>query len=148
MKRVFLSLAFATLILSSAIAADNQPSYAAKQAFEKEFIGIKEVKWQEMSKRNGIYVASFVFNSETLQAIFTEEGEFLGTTRAINKEQLPILVLKELNNNYTNNTIINIYEHSAPEGLNFYITVSDEKGEQLLKATGNGQITTHKRSKK
>jgi hypothetical protein len=148
MKRVFLSLAFATLILSSAIAADNQPSYAAKQAFEKEFAGIKEVKWQEMSKRNGIYVASFVFNSETLQAIFTEEGEFLGTTRAINKEQLPILVLKELNNNYTNNTIINIYEHSAPEGLNFYITVSDEKGEQLLKATGNGQITTHKRSKR
>lgn len=148
MKRLFLSFAFATTILTTAVAADNQPSNAVKQAFEKEFKNIKDVKWDEMNNRNGIYIASFSFNNEALQAIFTEEGEFLGTTREISKEQLPILVAKELNDQYTKETVVSILEHNSSEGLTYYITISNEKGSQLLKATSNGQITLSKKIKK
>jgi hypothetical protein len=148
MKRLFLSFAFATAILTTAVAADNQPSNAAKQAFEKEFKNIKEVKWDEMNNHNGIYIASFSFNNEALQAIFTEEGEFLGTTREISKEQLPILVVKELSNQYCKETVVSILEHNSAEGVTYYITVNNEKGNQLLKATGNGQINVSKKIKK
>jgi hypothetical protein len=147
MKRIFLSFAFATIVLTSAIAADNLPSYAVKQAFKKEFSNIKEVKWDEISGNSGIYVASFLFNNETLQAIFNEEGEFLGTTRLISKEQLPILAIKELNN-YSNSVVVSIYEHNSSDGLNYFITINNEKGTQLLKVSSGGQITINKKIRK
>jgi opacity protein-like surface antigen len=148
MKKFFLSVALATLVLTGASAADHQPTYAAKQAFEKEFSSIKEVKWEEMNRHSGIYVASFFFNGETVQAIFTEDGDFLGTTRQVTKEQLPILLVKELNSKYTDEAILSIHEYSSPDGTQYYISVKTEKGAQLLKAAGNGQITTHKGVKK
>ena len=105
----------------------------------------KNVEWTSVSKE-GIYQAKFAFNNETLQAFFTEDGEFLGTTRQITKAQLPILVVTELEKQYTDAHVATIFEYSKKDGTSYYITITGNKGSMVLKATGNGELTVYKKN--
>jgi hypothetical protein len=148
MKKIILSLTLAAAILTSgfAYAAEGNPGTAVKDAFSREFAQIKDVKW-DMVNKEGIYQATFIFNNESLQAFFTEEGDFLGTTRLITKSQLPILVTRELDKKYADAMIRTVFEHSMTDGLAYYITLVTKKGAIIVKATGNGELTVHQRSR-
>lgn len=148
MKKIALSLAIAAAILSSGFtyAAETNPSNFIKEAFSKEFAQIKEVKWDIVGK-DGIYQANFTFNNESLQAFFTEDGEFLGTNRQISKAQLPILIARELNKAYPEADIRAVFEYSMKDGLAYYVTLTTSKGAMVVKATGNGELTVRQRSK-
>jgi len=147
MKKIILSLTLATALLSSAFtyAADSEPGLKVKQAFNSEFTQVKNVEWTTMGKE-GVYQAKFMFNNETLQAFFTEEGEFLGTTRQISKSQLPILVATTLEKEYSNAKVITIFEYSKKDGLDYYITLTTSKGASVIKATGNGELSVFKKN--
>jgi hypothetical protein len=148
MKKIILSLTISAVLISSTLAtyaADTNPNIVVKQAFTREFAQVKDVEWTSVSKE-GIYQAKFVFNNETLQAFFNEDGEFLGTTRQIIKVQLPILVVTELEKHYTDARIVTIFEYSKKDGTAYYITITDNKGAMVLKATGNGELTVYKKN--
>lgn len=151
MKKIIVSLTLAAAILTTGTlhAAGNNPNAAVKEAFAKEFAQIKDVKWDVVTKDgNGIYQANFTFNNESLQAFFTEEGEFLGTTRQITKSQLPILVTRELDKKYGDAEIRSVYEHSMTDGIAYYITLVTDKGTIVVKAAGNGELTVRQRNKR
>jgi hypothetical protein len=149
MKKIILSLTLSAALLSSAFtyAADNEPGLKVKQAFTSEFTQVKNVEWTTMTKE-GVYQATFTFNNETLQAFFTEEGEFLGTTRQVLKSQLPVLVVTGLEKRYADARVVTIFEYSKKEGLDYYITLTTNKGSMIVKATGNGEFTVYKRNLK
>lgn len=150
MKKIIISLTLAAAVLTTGTiyAAGSNPNPAVKEAFAKEFAQIKEVKWDVVTKNgSGIYQANFTFNNESLQAFFTEEGEFLGTTREITKSQLPILVIRELDKKYGEATIRTVYEHSMTDGIAYYINMVTEKGAMIVKATGNGELTVRQKLK-
>jgi len=147
MKKIFLSLTMAAALLGSisVFAADNKPGYPVKDAFAKEFAQVKDVEWTNLNKQ-GVYQAKFTFNNESIQAFFTEEGEFLGTTRQVSKSQLPILVINELDKKYADARFITGFEHSKKEGISYYITLVGKKGSMIIKATGSGDFTVYKRN--
>ena len=154
MKKIILSFTIAAAILSSSFtyAADKEPvlkepSIKAKQAFSNEFAKVTDVEWTTMAKE-GVYQAKFTFNNESLQAFFTEEGDFLGTTRQITKSQLPILVLNQLGKKYPDAHVLTIFEYSKQEGLEYYITITNDKGGQILQASGNGEVSVYKKNLK
>jgi len=148
MKKILLSMTLAVAILGAAFAtpADREPSVIVKTAFAKEFINITEVKWVA-AETTGVYEARFTFNNESLQAYFTEEGEFLGTMRLISASRLPVLAANALARKYGNYHVVSVFEYSKPERVAYYITVSDAKGGMMLEATGNGELTVYKRLK-
>ena len=147
MKKIILSFAISAALLSSVAtyAADKKPNVTVKQAFIKEFAQVKEVEWTTVGNE-GIYEAKFTFNNENLQAFFTEEGEFLGTTRQITKSQLPIIVVTELEKQYAGARVATIFEYSKKDGLSYYITLITDKGSKVIKATGNGELTVYKKN--
>ncbi|HTE09596.1 MAG TPA: hypothetical protein VK645_01480 [Chitinophagaceae bacterium] len=147
MKKIFLSLTLSAALLSSAFtyAANNEPNYKVKQAFTNEFTQVKNVEWIIMDKE-GVYQAKFIFNNETLQAFFTEEGEFLGTTRQVLKSQLPISVASGLEKQYGGARVISIFEYSKKDGLDYYFTLTTDKGAMIVKATGNGEFSVYKKN--
>ncbi len=147
MKKIILSLTIAAVLTASSLAtyaADKYPNVIVKQAFTREFAQIKDVEWTSVSKE-GVYQAKFIFNNENLQAFFTEDGEFLGTTRQITKSQLPILVVTELEKQYADARVVTIFEYSKKDGTAYYITITGNKGAMILKAAGNGELTVYKR---
>jgi len=149
MKKIILSLTVAAAILSSSFtyAATKEPGFKVRQAFSTEFTQAKDVEWTVMNKE-GVYQAKFVFNNETLQAFFTEEGDFLGTTRQISQSQLPILVAAGLNKDYADARVVTIFEYSKKDGTEYYITLVTKKGAIIVKATGSGELTVHQRNVK
>ena len=150
MKKIFFSLTLTAAILSSAFTyagTNNEPGTKVKQAFISEFTQVKDVEWTAMNNQ-GVYQAKFTFNNETLQAFFTEEGEFLGTTRQITKSQLPILVASGLEKQYADSRVITIFEYSKKDGTDYYITLVTKKGAMIVKANGSGELTVHQRNVK
>ncbi len=150
MKKIFFSLTLATALLSSAFtyaASNNEPNLKVKQAFINEFTQVKDVEWITMNKE-GVYQAKFTFNNETLQAFFSEEGEFLGTTRQITKSQLPILVASGLEKKYADAHVVTIFEYSKKDGLDYYITLTTTKGAMIIKANGSGELSVYKKNLK
>ncbi|MEO6313584.1 MAG: hypothetical protein ABIU63_04445 [Chitinophagaceae bacterium] len=147
MKKIFLSLTLAAALLSSGAtyAANNEPNVKVKQAFTTEFTQVKDVEWIPMNNE-GVYQAKFIFNNETLHAFFTEEGDFLGTTRQILKPQLPILVATGLEKRYSDARVITIFEYSKKDGIEYFITLTTAKGSMIVKATGNGDFSTYKKN--
>lgn len=147
MKKIILSLAIsaALLVSVSGYAAGKNPSVTVKQAFTKEFAQIKDVEWTTLSNE-GVYQATFVYNNESLQAFFTEDGEFLGTTRQITKSQLPIGVVTELEKQYADAHVATIFEYSRKDGLSYYITLTSGKNAMVIKATGNGELSVYKKN--
>src|SRR5664279_4742234 len=101
MKKIIIALTISAALLSSAAtyAAVTNPDITVKQAFAKEFSKVKDVEWSTIGKE-GVYSAKFSFNNENIQAFFTEDGEFLGTTREITTSQLPVIVTSELQKQY------------------------------------------------
>jgi len=149
MKKIILSMALAVAILGSAFAtpAHKEPSVTVKAAFAKEFSDVKDVQWEQASEKEGVYQARFMLNDECLQAFFTEEGEYLGTTRQITVSRLPILASNALARKYAGYHLVSVFEYSTPESVAYFITLSNEKGGLLLKTTGNGELTVYKRIK-
>lgn len=150
MKKIFFSLTLTAAILSSAFTyagTNNEPGIKVKQAFTNEFTQVKDVEWTNMSKE-GVYQAKFSFNNETLQAFFTEEGEFLGTTRQISKSQLPILVASGLEKQYADAHVITIFEYSKKDGIEYYITLTTVKGAIIARASASGEFSVYKKNLK
>jgi hypothetical protein len=147
MKKIVLSLAIATVMLSSftTYAADKAPGAVVKQALTREFAQAKNVEWTTVSKE-GVYQATFIYNDESLQAFFTEDGEFLGTTRQILKTQLPILIVSALVKQYADYRVATVFEYSKTDGLAYYITIVNPNGGMVLKATGNGDLSIFKKN--
>jgi len=150
MKKIVVTVAFAAAILvgNSSLAADKKdPGYIVKEAFKREFAQVKNVTWDALSAEDGIYKASFVLNNESVQAYFSAGGEYIGTARTISVNQLPIMVIKELAKKYDTDTVPDVLEYSSGNEVSYYITTATNKGKLMLKATGNGTITVHKRTK-
>jgi len=151
MKKIFLTLAISASLLGSttmyaATKTPNQaPTLIVKQAFTKEFAQIKDVEWTTISGES-VFQATFSFNNESIKAFFTEEGEFLGTTRQIVKSQLPIGVLTEMDKQYANARVATIFEYSKKDGLAYYITLVTPKGALVIKASGSGDLSVYKRN--
>jgi len=149
MKKILLSMTLAVAILGSAFATpvDKEPSVIVKAAFAKEFSTAKDVKWEATAATGGVYEARFSFNNENLQAYFSDDGEFLGTTRQISIARLPVLAANAFARKYADYHLVSVFEYSKPESVEYFITVSNAKGGLLLHATGNGELTVYKRIK-
>jgi hypothetical protein len=147
MKKIILSLAIATVMLSSftTYAADKMPGAVVEQALTREFAQAKDVEWTTVSKE-GVYQAKFIYNNESIQAFFTDAGEFLGTTRQIAKNQLPILIVSALEKQYADYRVATVFEYSKTDGLAYYITIVKPEGGMVLKATGNGDLGVFKKN--
>jgi hypothetical protein len=147
MKKIIISLTLSAALLSSTFiyAADIEPNGKVKQAFTDVFRKAKDVEWTTVNKE-GVYQAKFNFNNETLQAFFTEEGDYIGTTRQIMASQLPIMVATGLEKQYAGDRVITIFEYSKKDGLDYYITLMTGKGAIIIKATGNGDLSVYRKN--
>ncbi len=147
MKKIIISLTLSAALLSSTFmfAADIEPNGKVIRAFSDVFKKAKDVEWTTFSK-DGVYQARFNFNNESLQAFFTEDGDYIGTTRQVTAAQLPIIVAAGLEKQYSDARIVSIFEYSRKDGLDYFITLSNSKGAMIVKATGSGDLSVYRKN--
>jgi hypothetical protein len=146
MKRsIIVFSAILSVITATAFVGARPGGNPAEATFQKEFSGATNVKWNE---GKDIISASFVLSDSRIVAYFTSEGELIGTERNVLFNQLPLNVVKEINNRYGNAPIFDIIEYTSGTET-FYGMVVDTPTKRLkLKITGEGDVTVQQREKK
>jgi len=146
MKRsIIVFSAILIVITATAFVGAKPGGNPAEATFQKEFSGATNVKWTE---GKDVISVSFVLSDSRIIAYFTNEGDLLGTERNVLLNQLPLAVVREINNRYGNAPIADIIEYTS--GVNtFYGMYVDTPTKHLkLKISSEGEVTVEKRTKK
>ena len=146
MKRsIIVFSAILTVITATAFVGARPGGNPAEATFQKEFSGATNVKWNEGKV---IISASFLLSDSRIIAYFTSLGELLGTERNVLFNQLPLNVVKEINNRYGDAPIFDIVEYTSGTET-FYGMVVDTPTKRLkLKISAEGDVTVQHKEKK
>jgi len=146
MKRsIIVFSAILSVITATAFVGARPGGNPAEATFQKEFNGASNVKWKE---GKDIISASFILSDSRIVAYFTPEGELIGTERNVLFNQLPLNVIKEINNRYGDAPIFDIVEYTSGTET-FYGMVVDTPTKRLkLKISAEGDVTVQHKEKK
>jgi hypothetical protein len=146
MKKFIIALAAAvTLISSTAFAGGKEKINPALTTFQKEFKGAMDVKWNEGKEA---IKASFVLNNFRVEAYFSYTGDLIGTARNILFNQLPLAVIKEIDNRYGSTPVYEITEYNTDGGTFYDMTVELSTKTLKVRATPAGELTVQKKIKR
>lgn len=145
MKKTFVALfAFLAVGITSSIASEPSVDPKILSAFEKEFSFAKNVKWETKGPFTQV---NFSLNDQGIVAWYNEEAELVSTARNLLYNQLPLSVIKSLENDYADASLFGIVEINR-DGETFYHIRADKKNKKLLlKATPFGNIIVVKKIK-
>ena len=146
MKRsIIVFSAILSVITATAFVGARPGGNPAEATFQKEFSGATNVKWNE---GKDIISASFLLSDSRIIAYFTSLGELLGTERNVLFNQLPLNVIKQIDNRYGNAPIFDIVEYTSGTET-FYGMVVDTPTKRIkLKISSEGDVTVQQREKK
>ena len=146
MKRSIIVFSAILLVITATAFVGAKPGgNPAEATFQKEFNGATNVQWTE---GKDVISATFILSDSRIIAYFTNDGELLGTARNVLFNQLPLAVVKEINNRYGNAPIADITEYTS--GLQtYYAMYVDTPTKHLkIKITSEGDVAVEKRAKK
>lgn len=134
MKKKFASFTIAALITFSAAFASPKTDVAPEkiqQEFRKEFVRATNITWEI---KTGFYKATFSVDGQQLQAFYSLSNEFMGISRNIVFNQLPLLLQKDLKETYAAYWISNLFETVTKQGTAYYITFENGNRQVTLQA--------------
>ncbi|HZH94612.1 MAG TPA: hypothetical protein VEY06_01960 [Flavisolibacter sp.] len=135
MKKKILTVAAAILFtLSATFARDIDPvPDAIASALQKEFKNASNVTWKTTSV---FYKAAFTFDDNPLEAFFSHEGQLMGVSRKIIIDQLPLSLIKKVNEKGATTEITELFELLTDRGTEYFITYGTGKEQKTLKSSG------------
>ncbi len=147
MKKTIILTAFLLVsIVSSTLANIKEPvSKRIQDAFNNEFVGASEVKW-ESSKT--FVKATFKLNDQVMFAFYTYNGDLLGVTRNLPSSQLPINLLSDLKKQYGHYWISDLFEMTTSVETTYYLTLEDADYTLVLRSNGADGWYTFRKEKK
>jgi hypothetical protein len=147
MKKTFLSIAlFLAVGISTAFANDNGGiSKSVISSFSQDFKTATNVIWQQ---RKNLDKATFNFNNQVMFAYYDPTGFLVAVSRNIRPENLPIKLQVELKESYGKYWISGLFENSANNETNYYITLENADQQLILQSTDSNDWTVYKRINK
>lgn len=143
MKKLFIStLLAATVSLSSFAAAGNNVSYSVRNNFETQFKKASDVQW---TSAENYTKATFVLDNVRTEALYSTDGDFIGTNQAVTLEELPVKAKRAFAKSYDGYTVKQAISFEGTQESAYYISAQSEKGSVILKVEDNGSISTVKR---
>jgi len=140
-KFIVASAAILTLISSSAFAGHKNLN-PAETTFQDQFKGATDVKWQQGKET---IKASFALNGFHIEAYFNYAGELIGTARNVLFYQLPLAVVKEIDNRYGSAPVYDIIEYNSDSETFYQMTVELPTKKLQISATSGGAISVVKK---
>jgi len=120
MKKLFLSLALAALVGTSAFATDNDKkgeksssavSYTVLNEFSVDFADAKDVSWTVTANSQK---ADFTLNNVKMTAFYSLDGQYLGLTQAVDFKTIPAAAQKDIQSKYKDYTVGEVIKFETP----------------------------------
>ena len=148
MKKIITVLLVLTFGIIHVNAAGSDPvNKSVKVSFTKEFSTVKDVTWSFV-KEQDLFKATFNYNNKQLNAYFTRAGEFIGISRYISIQQLPVMLSKTIQERYSKFQVRTVIESTSNSEISYFVTMDGEKYAQIVKVSSNGDVTQFKKIKK
>ena len=139
MKKLFITgLLAVTVALSSFAASGNKVSFGVLSNFKSQFKHISEVEW---TLGENYTKATFVLNDIRTEALYTPDGEFIGTKQAVVLEELPLKAKRAFAKRYAGYTVKEAVRFEGAEESAYYISADNEKDAVILKVEDNGSMS-------
>jgi len=146
MKKTILALTLMiTLSVSNVFASEEKVSPQVLNAFKSEFTSAKEVDWTVSTR---YYKAAFSLNGQRIFAYYSLEGEFMGLSRNLSTQQLPLHLMNTIQKTFSSDYwVSDLFELSNSDGSAYYITLENADTITVMKSTGDNW-TVYDRKKK
>jgi hypothetical protein len=118
----------------------------AEQVFKKQFFGASHVKWTKAE--SGYLRATFTWAGHRTIAYFSPNGEFAGSVRNLLFNQLPLTVMRAVDNQFKNNIVIEIREITNDDGTHYAIQLEQKNKKLKVKINSAGEILQQEKVKK
>lgn len=146
MKKLFFAALIAVTVASSAFAADTKKVNSVTTSnFKSEFKKASEVSWtstEEFTK------ATFVLNNQKMEAFYDQNGEMIGTSKAVSLDELPVSAKRSIAKRLSGYTVKEAIEFQGTDELAYYISAENDKETAILKVSDNGTMSNYKTIKK
>ena len=140
MKKLFISALLAITVAASSFAAEgNNVSYAVRNNFSSQFKKASDVQW---TSGENYTKATFVLDNVRTEALYSAEGEFIGTNQAVTLEELPVSAKRAFAKKYDGYTVKEAIRFEGTEEGAYYILAENGKGSVILKVGDSGSIST------
>lgn len=145
MKKILLIAATAFVSMASFASVDPVKGRVL-EAFRSEFSEAQNVKWTSIDDA-GLFQATFKYRDTELSAFYDEAGSLVATARYISKDNLPIMVSKEIREQYPSHVVKTVIEHIANGSTTYHVTLHGEKSSLVVSATPAGNLSVFKKIK-
>lgn len=149
MKKHITAFVVLALTLTTTFANSNNNkddvSKRVETSFKKEFSTAEQTSW---SKINDLYKAQFKLNGQVMFAFLNEEGQLVGVYRNILSTQLPIQLMTQVKEDYSDYWISSLFEMAKDSETSYYITLENGSHQLVLKSENSTNWTVYSRTKK
>ncbi len=146
MKKAILALSmYLTIGLTTALAdKEKKVDPRVLSAFQKDFSLAENVKWEI---KDGLSKARFSIFDQSLVAWYNAEAELVTTIRNISYKQLPLSVIKSLEEKYGEADFTNMQEVTKDQETNYFIQVETKVKKLIIKSNFAGNLSVFKKIK-
>lgn len=146
MKKLFFTALLAVSVAVSAFATDAKKiNSIAVNNFEASFKKASDVSW---TATKDYTKATFVLNNIRMEALYSREGDLIGTTHGITLEELPVNAKRNFAKKYHGYTVKEAIRFEGNDEGAYFISAENEKESVVLKVSDNSQVSVMKSSKK
>jgi|GEM_PF-1084116 len=151
-KTLFVSAAlFALVISASAFSPKNKKTVRVttpkiEQSFIEEFGNQENVEWNRQG--TDLVYASFSVGTQSANAYFDNDGNYVCATTEIQTENLPLKLMVAANKAFADASINAILQMTNPDETAYFFQVTDSKGTKVWKGYTNGTIELFKKISK
>jgi hypothetical protein len=145
MKKLIIAALVTITVATSAFASDkNKLNAKVIESFESQFTEAENVQWSIKSE----YVkAVFELEGEKTEAYYNLDGEYIGTSKKITLENLPVQAKRTFAKRYSDYTVKEAIKFDGVEETAYFVSAENEKQSVILKITGAGVSVFKKTSK-
>ena len=139
MKKYFISALVSIAITVTSFAAEgNKVSLGVLNNFAYHFKHASDVTW---TSEENYAKATFKWNNISTEAVYTPEGDFIGSMQAITLEELPVNAKRKFAKKYEGYTVKEAIRFEGSKEKAYYVSAEDGKGSVILKVEDDGSMS-------
>jgi hypothetical protein len=134
-KKITSTLVLMMVVFTSIFASPNPANVSRKvqSAFTEKFSDARNVSWTNHEK----YIkANFTIDEQSMFAIFSVQGEFMGTGKNIQARHLPAKLQAQLEKKLPGGLISEVLEYGTEDESTYYASIENTEQTLYLKSLG------------
>lgn len=145
MKKLLIAALMVIAVSASAFADNANINTKVLNHFQTQFEGASNVHWKT---GESFVKASFVLNSQKMEAFYDVDGELIGTSYNVANEKLPTRAAKTIAEKYAAYQVQETIEFdSVKDGLSYYVSLTGAQSKIVLQVSAQGEVSVFKKTR-